>query len=68
MKGLIIDIFKSEKEYVEYKNMVNMRSLREVFSELESAQQSATYKREMIRYFFVANTLAYEYQLSKIKD
>lgn len=48
--------------------MVNMRSMREIFGELENNQREMVYKKEMVRYFFVANQQIYRYQLDKIKD
>lgn len=48
--------------------MVNIRSIREIFAELENPDRDQVYKREMVRYFFVANERAYSYQLEKIKD
>jgi hypothetical protein len=35
LRGLIVGIMGTEREYVEYKDMVNMRSMREVFAVLE---------------------------------
>ena len=34
LKGLILDIIGSEREYVEYKDMVNIKNVREMFEEL----------------------------------
>jgi hypothetical protein len=47
--------------------MVNIKSMREIFAELEGEKEEV-YKQELIRYFFIANKTAYEYQLAKIKD
>ena len=35
---MILDIYGSEKEYVEYKDMVNIRSIKEIFEQLEGNQ------------------------------
>lgn len=42
--------------------------MREIFAELENPNRNQLYKRELVRYFFVANDKSYSYQLDRIKD
>jgi hypothetical protein len=54
IKREIIDTFHTERENVEYKDLVNLKSVKDIFQLLEAHRENIVFRREIIRYFFIA--------------
>ncbi len=53
---------------MEYKNLVNLRSTKEIFDHYHQYGENSAEAQEIIRYFFVAKEQIYQYQLNRFKD
>jgi hypothetical protein len=53
---------------MEYKDLVNLRSTKEIFDFITSLGAKEAEVRETLRYFFLAKKEVYEYQLNRLRD
>ena len=64
----ILAIYQTPKENISLKDVINCRSVHEIFAVLEQYGEDSSEYNEILRHFFITNEEVYEYQFNCIKD